>query len=131
MANNLKINNNIINNNDKVSENWDLNIPEKQNKIEIENDPLYREQALKLIEKTKHEFPQFSLNGHNNIWIIKPSGLSRGRGIKCVDNLETIMNQMRSGANQFIIQKYIENPLIINKKKVIVLFNEKNFSSKK
>ena len=61
------------------------------------------------------------MNGDGCIWIVKPSGLSRGRGIKCIDGMDEIVNQVKSGANQFIIQKYIENPLIIHKKKVIFL----------
>jgi tubulin monoglycylase TTLL3/8 len=63
------------------------------------------------------------MNGFRNIWIIKPSGLSRGRGIKCVDNLSAILIQIKSGSNQFVIQKYIENPLIIMNRKVRNLIN--------
>jgi tubulin monoglycylase TTLL3/8 len=90
----------------------------EKEKEKTENDPIYKENCNVLIQRSKENFPQTDMNGDRNIWIIKPSGLSRGRGIKCADNLEEILSQMKSGANQFIIQKYIENPLIINKRKV-------------
>lgn len=90
----------------------------KKEKASIQNDPLYKEKVRVLLQRTKDQSPQIEMNGFRNIWIIKPSGLSRGRGIKCADDLDEILNQVKSGANQFIIQKYIENPLIINKRKV-------------
>ena len=37
--------------------------------------------AIKILEELKKKYPQFNLNGEKNIWIIKPAGLSRGRGI--------------------------------------------------
>jgi len=82
---------------------------------------LYKEKVRLLLHRAKEQFPQTEMNGFRNIWIIKPSGLSRGRGIRCADDLDDIMNQVKSGANQFIIQKYIENSLIINKRKVITI----------
>ena len=90
----------------------------KKEKATIQNDSLYKEKVKALLQRTKEQFPQTEMNGFRNIWIIKPSGLSRGRGIKCADDLDDILNRVKSGANQFIIQKYIENPLIINKRKV-------------
>lgn len=41
-------------------------------------------EALQLYED---KFPQYHLTGHNNIWILKPAGLSRGRGITTYNNL--------------------------------------------
>ena len=43
--------------------------------------------------------------------------LSRGRGIKCLNNLYDIANYCLGKDCQFVIQKYIENPLLINVKK--------------
>lgn len=75
----------------------------------------YKEKVKELLNKLSQSH-QYKLN-RNNIWILKPSGLSRGRGIKCVDNLQQILSQVRSGGNQYIIQKYIENPMIIMNRK--------------
>ena len=49
---------------------------------------------------------------------MKPSNLSRGRGVTCVDSLLPI-EQSLSATNdsRVIVQKYIENPLIINQRK--------------
>lgn len=105
------------------SRSFDLKIKKSgqinEEKISIQNDCLYKEKVKCLLQRTKEKFPQTEINGVRNIWIIKPSGLSRGRGIKCADDLDEILNQVKSGANQFIIQKYIENPLIVNKRKVL------------
>jgi tubulin-tyrosine ligase family protein len=34
--------------------------------------------------------PYFSMNGSHNLWIVKPAGLSRGRGIEVFDSLDAI-----------------------------------------
>jgi len=39
-----------------------------------------------LLGEYEKKFPQYNLTGHNNIWILKPAGLSRGRGITCYNN---------------------------------------------
>jgi hypothetical protein len=76
----------------------------------------------------------------NNLWLIKPSGYNRGFGIELFDNLEELKKHMvnllsgyqeklknekeeitRSKKNiksrKFVIQKYIEKPLLYKKKK--------------
>jgi tubulin monoglycylase TTLL3/8 len=56
------------------------------------------------------------LNGYNNIWIVKPAGLSRGRGIEVYNTLvEIIDNCYREG--HWVAMKYIENPMIISNRK--------------
>ncbi|CAG9333914.1 unnamed protein product [Blepharisma stoltei] len=74
-----------------------------------------------------------------NIWILKPSGFNRGRGIHVFNDLETLKNlftEYQEFANikrlkknlkqnekgkiyslKFVIQKYIESPLLINSRK--------------
>lgn len=65
--------------------------------------------------KSKFSHKQITINGSNNIWILKPSGLSRGRGIKCTDSLNEIL--MKALGSTYLVQKYIERPLIIMKRK--------------
>lgn len=61
---------------------------------------------------------QYSLNSEmtNNIWIVKPAGKSRGRGIFVSNNYEEI-DKKTKGKDEWIVQKYIEKPLIILKHK--------------
>ena len=69
-----------------------------------------------LISKIKKNLPEFSFDGIKNVWIVKPGGLSRGRGIHCIDQLNDILSDIKI-CGQTIIQKYIENPLIIHNEK--------------
>ena len=34
------------------------------------------------------------MNGLKNVWILKPAGLSRGRGIKCFNTLSAIFSHI-------------------------------------
>jgi tubulin polyglutamylase TTLL2 len=47
--------------------------------------------------------------GRKGIWICKPTDLSRGRGISVFRNLHELVYDTSS-----IVQKYIENPLLIS-----------------
>ena len=85
----------IISNNEKFNNEF-----HKQVKDEIEA----------TLKKLKSYFPQFDMNGDKNIWIMKPSGLSRGRGIACISNLNELLQFIKRNSSQYIIQKYIENP---------------------
>ena len=69
-----------------------------------------------ILETISKTLPQYDFSGTQNIWIVKPSGLSRGRGITCIDQLNDILTNIKFH-NQIIIQKYIENPLIIKGRK--------------
>jgi len=69
-----------------------------------------------ILEKLSKHFPLYDSSGSKNIWIVKPSGLSRGRGISCIDQLNDILTNIKPH-NQIVIQKYIENPLIIKGRK--------------
>ncbi len=79
----------------------------------------YKTIVLNILKELEKIDPQFHLNGYHNIWILKPSGLSRGRGIKCVSSLQELTKSMSDVFNNYVIQKYIENPLIILRRKVI------------
>ena len=90
----------------------------KSNKIKnkIASPNIYLPKITKILNKLKKKLPQYSLNGFRNIWIIKPCSLSRGRGIKCLSSLSSI-KELKKNNSDIIIQKYIENPLIILNRK--------------
>jgi len=57
----------------------------------------------------------------NNLWIVKPAGKSRGRGIATFKDLPKILDYVdaktNGGGQQWIVQKYMENPLTIANRK--------------
>ncbi|EFA76130.1 hypothetical protein PPL_10710 [Heterostelium album PN500] len=60
---------------------------------------------------------QPSIDGNENIWIVKPSTMARGVGIKIFKDLKSLLNYSETFNNEFIVQKYLEKPLLIMKKK--------------
>ena len=83
-------------------------------------------EAVKILASLKEKYPQFNLDGERNIWILKPAGSSRGRGICLKRDLCEILNLIRfkdaNISNQkngqlYIAQKYIENTMVIKCRK--------------
>ncbi|CAI2381666.1 unnamed protein product [Moneuplotes crassus] len=70
-----------------------------------------------ICDRLKQKFPQYHINGDKNIWIIKPAGLSRGRGIQVFSNFDEITDYTCDKEKGWIAQKYIENPMIVNQRK--------------
>lgn len=78
----------------------------------------------KLKKQFKTNLPQFCLNGMSNLWIVKPSGNSKGQGIHLISDIEEAM--INGSQNQArIIQKYVETPLIFFDPEFPLLHNKK------
>ena len=52
------------------------------------------------------------MEGDENIWIIKPGQNSRGSGVRCVKNLQEILDS-GYGVQSRVVQKYVETPLLL------------------
>ena len=90
---------------------------EDDQKEENEEDD-FNQRVDECVKLMQEKFPQFSMNGTKNIWIVKPAGLSRGRGIATYNNLVEILDHVESKESQWVVQKYIENPLLMKNRKV-------------
>lgn len=55
-----------------------------------------------------HFYHDMMLEGKQNIWIMKPIGKSRGRGISLINDISNVVY-----AEQVIVQKYLKNPLLL------------------
>ncbi|KAG9396572.1 Tubulin-tyrosine ligase/Tubulin polyglutamylase [Carpediemonas membranifera] len=61
--------------------------------------------------------PAAVLTVGQNAWVCKPAGKSRGRGILCLDTLAGILALAGSETEHYVVQKYIERPLLIHNRK--------------
>ena len=59
--------------------------------------------VLDLANQLRAQFPQFSIDGERNIWIVKPAGSSRGRGICLFKNLVEIIDMTKQIETQYIV----------------------------
>lgn len=59
-----------------------------------------------------HCWPQASLQGPRNVWIVKPGSSSKGCGVACTHSLPEVLHQCRVSQDR-IVQKYLENPLLL------------------
>lgn len=95
------------------------------------------QQLIDLVLTLEKTCPQFHLNGggdlygagnlpsaipsaSKNVWIVKPAGMSRGRGIRVFNDLERLLEYADVENHkecQWVAQKYIENPLLVCKRK--------------
>ncbi|CAG7717986.1 unnamed protein product [Allacma fusca] len=87
------------------------------------------EMAREVLQSVAPFWPQLNIDGVNNLWICKPGASSRGNGIYVsnklsgilkllVPPLESTTNEINSKKNMnWVVQKYIERPLLIYKTK--------------
>jgi hypothetical protein len=83
-----------------------------------EHIPYLEKEAKQVLRKLSLSFPQTYINGDANIWILKPAGLSRGRGITLSSSLSDIQQQIKAKDQPWIIQKYMEKPLLYKTRKL-------------
>ncbi|XP_056343581.1 tubulin tyrosine ligase 3-like isoform X2 [Oenanthe melanoleuca] len=78
-----------------------------------------REQCQDMLQRLEEQLPQLCIEGNLNVWILKPSAKSRGRGIVCATRLEEVLKQAHSCTSlsarvcEWVVQKYVERPLTI------------------
>lgn len=66
----------------------------------------------KVLQGLAKFLPQLDMEGCENVWIIKPGQNARGSGVRCVKDLEEILDSGCKMQSR-IVQKYTEKPLLI------------------
>lgn len=76
------------------------------------------QRCRRVAEELSQRLPQTHINGVNNVWIVKPSGKSRGRGIQLFNDLGKLMRYIGPDSNEakWVVQKYIERPILAHRR---------------
>ncbi|KAM9859394.1 tubulin monoglycylase TTLL3 [Aulostomus maculatus] len=85
----------------------------------IRGSSVFVERCQSMLVRLQEVCPQLDTDGVNNIWIIKPGAMSRGRGIMCMNRLDEILalvdtDRSLSKESKWVVQKYLERPLLVN-----------------
>lgn len=74
-----------------------------------------RDELRVTLEIHKNDLQYTTYGGTEDIWIIKPVGLSCGEKIVCARNLLGVLTAARDLLYKCVVQKYIERPLLVRK----------------
>ncbi|CAD8207332.1 unnamed protein product [Paramecium octaurelia] len=89
----------------------------KQEIIQFDN-PKIMESVKQILLDLSNVDPQFKISKGENIWVTKPCGLSRGRGVKYFKEIEDILAYTFGAKDvNFVAQKCLENIMTIQKRK--------------
>lgn len=59
-------------------------------------------------------WPDRKYDGYQNLWVIKPAAASCGQGVRVTCELEEVIDYAYKDDQNYVVQKYIETPLLIH-----------------
>lgn len=77
------------------------------------NNNSYDGRALRCLQALEAADPQAAVMGEANVWIVKPAGLSCGRGVHATSSLWKLLTACRQLGWKAVVQKYVEQPLLV------------------